>query len=189
MENKLNIRKSVLQCRKAITSQTYKKLSDKIQHLFLTSDLYRQSDSIMLYIPINNEPDTDRIISTAMKDGKVVLLPGIIDDEVYPVVYKKGMPLKHGKYNVKEPAQKEVFPVENIDTVIVPGVAFDRYGNRLGYGKAYYDRFLSKLDKHTIKVGLSFTICIVENLPVDPWDISLDVIITEIGFQTKEQGI
>lgn len=189
MENKLNIRKTVLQCRKTINSHAYRILSGKIQSFFLKSDLYHKSRSIMLYVPINNEPDTNKIVSIAQKDNKIILLPSIIDDKIYPAVYRIGMFLKDGKYNIKEPDQRELYPIENIDTVIVPGISFDHYGNRLGYGKGYYDRFLSRLDKHTIKVGLIFTKCIIESLPIDPWDIPVDVIISEAGFQTKEQRI
>jgi 5,10-methenyltetrahydrofolate synthetase len=157
MNKKSTIRSKILQYRKAISPQSYKKMSERLQSLFLQSELYKQSTSIMLYMAINNEPDTDKIISTALEQNKIVLLPCIEDEQLYPVIYKKNIPLKAGKYNIKEPLYKERYPLEDIDVVVVPGIAFDLYGNRIGYGKGYYDRFLTTLDKHTVKVGLSFT--------------------------------
>lgn len=141
----------------------------------------------MLYWAINNEPDTGKILSTALEDGKIVLLPSINGEELYPVIYKKDMPVQAGKYNIKEPVYKEGYPLENIDIVVVPAIAFDHYGYRIGYGKGYYDRFLKKLGTNTVTVGLSFSECVIEKLPTDGWDIPVDIIITEMGVQIKEQ--
>ncbi len=140
---------------------------------------------------IDKEPDTAGIIAKAFNDDKIVLLPYIESesDKIYPVVYTKDMPLKHGKYKIKEPVHPVFYPEKDIDAVIVPAIAFDRYGNRIGYGKGYYDRFLSSLNKNTIKVGFSFNRCVVDEIHSQEWDVPVDIIFTETGTRTKEQII
>jgi 5-formyltetrahydrofolate cyclo-ligase len=189
MDNKSAIRSNMLECRKAITPLSYKRLSNKIQRLFMQSKMYKKTHSIMLYMPVHNEPDTSMIISSALHDNKVVLLPSIKGESVCPVIYKKDMPLKHGKYKIKEPVHAEEYPVQDINVVIVPGVAFDPYGNRIGYGKGYYDKFLGGLSRQTVKAGFSFSRCIVDSVYTNTWDIPVDIIFTETGIKTKEQKV
>lgn len=179
----------MLECRKAISSLSYKRLSSRIQHLFMRSQVYKKTHALMLYLPVNNEPDTGRIILEAWNDNKTVLLPYIKGDSVYPVIYKKDMPLKYGTYKIKEPVHAEEYPVKDIGAVVVPGIAFDPYGNRIGYGKGYYDKFLSSLNKQTVKAGFSFNRCIIDKIYTDKWDIPVDMIFTETGIRTKEQKI
>jgi len=179
----------MLAWRKAINSAQYKILCYMIQSLFLRLTIYKESQSVMLYIPINNEPDTDEIISAAFRDNKIVLLPCIRDDSIVPVIYKKDMPLKYGRYHIKEPIEQEFYPAAGINVVVVPGVAFDRLGSRIGYGKGYYDRFLCSLDNKTIKVGFSFNGCIVDHIHKNERDIPVDMVLTETGVKTKERDV
>ncbi len=155
----------------------------------MQSPMYKKVHALMLYLPVNNEPDTGMVISDALNENKIVLLPYIKGDSVYPVIYKKNMPLKYGKYNIQEPVHAEEYPVEDIGAVVVPGIAFDPYGNRIGYGKGYYDKFLSSLSKQTVKAGFSFTRCIIDKIHTDKWDIPVDMIFTETGILTKEQKV
>ncbi len=177
----------MLECRKTMTSRDYEDLCGKMQSLFLQSSMYKKSRSIMFYLPVNNEPDTDLIMADAFKSKRIVLLPYIKDDRIYPVFYTKDMPLKRGRYKINEPENPEFFLDRCIDVVLVPGVAFDNCGNRIGYGKGYYDKFLSMLDKKTVKVGFSFNRCIVKSIGNNEWDIPVDFLFTETGLQTKEQ--
>ena len=189
MDNKAAIRSNMLECRRALSPLSYKRLSNKIQLLFVRSPLYKKTHALMLYWPVHNEPDTGRIIADAWRDRKVVLLPYIKGDRVFPAVYKKDMPLKHGKYNIKEPVHAEEYPVQDIDVVVVPGIAFDPGGNRIGYGKGYYDKFLNSLGKQTVKAGFSFNRCVIDTIYADKWDIPVDMVFTETGIQIKEQRI
>lgn len=143
----------------------------------------------MLYLSVNREPDTAAIITRALDDGKIVLLPYMAGDKIYPALYTSDTPLRHGKYSIKEPAHPVFYPEKSIDVVVVPGVAFDHDGNRIGYGKGYYDRFLYGLRRHTAKVGFSFNACMVDEIYKQEWDVPVDVIFTETGKRTKEHSI
>ncbi len=179
----------MLECRKTMDADDYRKLSKRVQSLFLQSAVYKESRTIMCYLPVSNEPDTTLVIADAFDSERTVLLPHMQGDHIYPVLYAKGMPLKRGRYGVQEPSGPEFLPDHRIDVVIVPGIAFDLHGNRIGYGKGYYDRFLCTLDKKTVKAGFSFKRCIVDTINNNDWDISVDMIVTETDILTKEQRV
>lgn len=73
-------------------------------------------------------------------------------------------------------------PIESLDAVIVPGVAFDHSGGRLGYGGGYYDRFLPKLRPDTVKIGVAYELQLIKQIPVEEHDVHLDRIVTETGI-------
>ncbi len=187
MDNKGAIRSSMLECRKAIPPSQYAHLSRQIQLLFLASDIYREARTLMLYVPVHNEPGTALIIARAWRDHKTVLLPSVRNGRVCPVYYPKDAPLKQGHHKVQEPVAAQEYAGNEIDVVVVPGIAFDPRGNRIGYGKGYYDKFLGELDQRTIKAGFSFNRCLVEGIHANTWDIPVDMIVTETGIQIKEQ--
>ncbi|MCL5277738.1 MAG: 5-formyltetrahydrofolate cyclo-ligase [Deltaproteobacteria bacterium] len=189
MNNKSVIRSSMLECRKTMDAGDYRESSTRVQALFLQSSLYKGSRSIMCYLSVNNEPDTAMVMADAFESGKIVLLPYMREDSIYPVLYRMDMPLKRGRYGIQEPAHPEFFLEKRIDVVIVPGIAFDFYGSRIGYGKGYYDRFLCTLDKKTIKAGFSFKRCVVDKIKNNKWDIPVDVVFTETDILTKEQRV
>ncbi len=179
----------MLECRKAIPLSEYERLSRQLQLLFLRSDVYQGARTLMLYWPVHNEPDTALIFTQAFRDQKTVLLPCVKHGQVFPVCYTIDMPLRKGAYNIQEPVQAQEYPADGIEVVVVPGVAFDPQGNRIGYGKGYYDKFLRNLNQRTIKAGFSFNRCLVEGIHTNTWDIPVDMIVTETGIQTKEQTL
>jgi 5-formyltetrahydrofolate cyclo-ligase len=98
--------------------------------------------------------------------------------------------LRDGFYGIKEPMEEYVRPTssEQLDLIIVPAVAYDRRGYRIGYGGGYYDRFLSSLDKDIVTIGIAFDIQIVGEVPVQPFDIPVDMVITESGIIKGEKS-
>ncbi len=130
----------------------------------------------MFYINFDTEVITEEMIKTALKMGKTVAIPRCLTKKRRIVPYKIGLdePLIRGPYGVREPASRMRVPVSRLDAVIVPGVAFDKKGNRLGRGKGYYDRFLASLPKRTFSVGLAFRQQILPSIPLLRHDISVD---------------
>ncbi len=88
--------------------------------------------------------------------------------------------LELGAFHIEEPTGDELTPVEEIELIIVPGVAFDRRGNRLGRGKGFYDRLLA--DSRASKIGVAYDFQIVEEIPAEPHDIKMDIVITNNGI-------
>ncbi len=180
---KKQIRESLLQKRELHTKT--EEDTNKIIEKLLSLPEIKKAKYILLYYPHRNEVNTLPLIKKFLKEGKNVLLPKVQGNNIIPIIFKDFSQLKEGYAGIKEPEGKPVSP-EKIDIVIVPGVAFDRKGHRLGYGKGYYDRFLSKTD--ALKIGLAYDFQIVENLPAEEHDVPLDLIITPTQIiQTKEE--
>ncbi len=143
----------------------------------LSTSEYRSADSVMLYCPLGGEADTSYIAEAAMADGKRVIYP-VTDGtsgRITPVLVDKNTEFKRGAFGIYEPSG-EVYDGE-IDIIIVPGVAFDRQGGRLGFGKGCYDAFLDSVG--ALKVGLCYNIQIIDALPTEPHDVNMDMIVTE----------
>lgn len=182
---KTKIRKLILQKRKNLPDKEWEKRSLIIQKKFLNAQYYKDAKSIFTYFHFDREVKTDLIIENALRDNKAVCVPKnnwenctITPSRIMSLEEVKASP-KSGK-PVPEPAIVRPYSESKIELVIVPGVVFDIYGNRIGMGKGFFDRFLSKLPKTSLKVALAFEFQIMKDrLPVDSWDIMVDILITE----------
>ena len=170
--NKENIRKELLSVRKSINNK--EELSTIIVNRILDLDIYQRSKVIALYNSFDNEVDTSYLIKKSLLE-KIVLLPRIENDKMIFVKINNDTKYQKSNIGVMEPIG-DVYSHE-IDLIIVPGVSFDKNLNRLGFGKGYYDRFLSNQDIY--KIGICFDKQLVNNLPVDNYDIKMDMVITE----------
>ena len=108
-----------------------------------------------------------------------MFLPCVRGDEIRPSRYTKGCRMISGAYNIKEPAGGAGCGIKSIGLVIVPGIAFDRRGNRIGFGKGFYDRFLKKLPESAVKAGVCLESQLVPSIPAGKHDIKMDYLITE----------
>jgi len=170
---KQRVREELLQKRRR-----YEKAEEdalKIKDRFLQLEEVQRANSILLYYPHKNEVNTLPIIEELLKTKKVVLLPKVKDHDIIPIQISDLSGLKRGYAGILEP-EGEAFPVEDIDIVVVPAVAYDLRGHRLGYGKGYYDRLLKRIKG--LKVGLAYDFQVVEKLPVESHDVPVDLIIT-----------
>ncbi len=142
---------------------------------------YRRATSVMLYAPIAGEVDCRPIAVAAWKDSKTVLLPRVTWESRQMVAVPVGSldhPTVTGRAGLREP-EGEPSPIEQIDLIIVPGLAYDRQGNRLGRGGGFYDRFLASPSLAAHTCGLAFAIQIVGELPVHPNDYPVKVLVTD----------
>jgi 5-formyltetrahydrofolate cyclo-ligase len=137
---------------------------------------------IMLYVPLPGELDTTPIAQAARRAGKTVLVPRVFWDRCTMIGVATGWPeerLAADDHGLRQPAGGQPWPVEDIDLIITPGLAFDRLGNRLGRGGGYYDRFLSQNRIRAVTCGLAFAEQIVEAMPVSQEDRRVDMIVTD----------
>lgn len=183
METKEQIRKQIIQIRNQMTSEEVAQKSSLIAQKVLKTPEYEEADNILLYADYRHEVMTREIFDDAVLRKKKVFFPKSNDDgtmDFYQVVSVKQ--LESGYKGIKEPMVDERYLyrfLRNEDTlIIVPGVAFDTKGYRVGYGKGFYDRFLQ--DKRQVTaMGLCFSNQVIEEIPHDVHDIRMDKIITE----------
>ena len=129
---------------------------------------------VMLYNALPDEVRTAYLIDR-WRDKKTIVLPTVVGDDIIPVALDSNTGFAVGDFNILEPQNK---PYEgSFDIIIVPGVAFDPQGNRMGRGKGYYDRFLVKYP-NVKKIGICFDFQLVESIPAEPHDIRMDEVIS-----------
>jgi 5-formyltetrahydrofolate cyclo-ligase len=182
---KANVRRELLAKRNSLARHQIYEWSKIIQANVINSSEFGTATIVGSYYPINSEVLTQDIIKTAL-DRKRVGLPKVVGGEIrfYEVAQADWQnQLQLGKYGIKEPINSEDIS-ELITLLIVPGTAFDMNGCRLGYGKGYYDRFISHLKQVGISVfiiGLAFDFQLIQEsaLPCTPQDERMDMIITD----------
>ena len=188
--DKKELRRLMLQKRSEITREELLKKSSAIVRLLLDSSEYQQAEQVLLYADYNNEVRTYEIYKDARQKGKKVAYPvssvinGIPTMEYYYISAIDE--LKAGYKGIMEP-DTGLLPekVENFEGIcIIPGVAFDKDRNRMGYGKGFYDRFLREHDK-LVKVALCMEVQLLEKIEADEYDVPMDIIITENGLKRE----
>lgn len=190
-EKKL-IRQAVLEKRGCLTPLEAAQKSEAICRAVVATRAFVSARFIMAYIDARNEVQTEGIIRQAWAEGKRVAVPVCMPQTHTLLVSELTSfgELRDGFYGIKEPMEEYVRPTssEQLDLIIVPAVAYDRRGYRIGYGGGYYDRFLSSLDKDIVTIGIAFDIQIVGEVPVQPFDIPVDMVITESGIIKGEKS-
>ena len=170
--NKDELRKLMINKRKDILNK--KELSTIIVDKLMNMDIYKKSRVIAIYNSLSSEVDTSYLINESLKE-KIVLLPRIINDKMVFIIINKDSLYEKSRIGVMEPIGNIYDGI--IDLIIVPGLAFDKNLNRLGFGMGYYDKYLSNNDIY--KIGLCFDEQIIESVPVNEFDIKMDMIITK----------
>lgn len=142
---------------------------------------FAAAETVLLYASFKSEVDTSGLVHLALESGKRVLLPRVAGPELVLHEIKGLEDLEKGAWGIPEPKSLcRQADVNEADVIIVPGVAFDESGGRLGYGKGFYDRLLSRLDRPIPLIALSFEAQMYNNrLPVSGHDVPMDFIITE----------
>ncbi len=136
---------------------------------------YKESDLVLTYIPIRDEVDTLKLIEQSFKDGKKVAAPKCEGDIINFYYINSLDELKKGYYGLMEPANNNIVSDFKNSICIVPGVAFDKENYRIGYGKGYYDRFLSTYNGPSI--GLTYKECICDKIDIEEHDMKVDKVI------------
>lgn len=174
MSCKSVLRREMIQKRKELFLKNGDEFVKKIREL----GCYKKANTVMLYMPIKGEADVTGLLC----DKKLFLTPVTEGENIYACPISGAW--RNGLFSVPEPKEKTVFDKTKIDLVIVPGVAFDKRGNRMGYGKGYYDRFLNGLD--ICKVGVCHSFQLMDTIPSEDHDIKMDIIVTEREVWSRE---
>lgn len=170
----------MLASRAALSQKQWRSLSDVIQHRFLTSRQYETSKMLMLYMATKGEVDTFGIFTSALETGKKVALPMVAGHQLSFHEVSGESDMQPGAYGIREPRPDcPVRQPHEADCILIPGVAFDLSGRRIGYGKGYYDRALHQLEGSGRLIGFCFEFQVVEEIVGEPHDVALDLIITE----------
>ncbi len=180
---KKDLRKEILKRLDSCSEEELREKSRIIIEKLLSLPLYKNSSFFMTYVSFAKEVDTFSLIERSLNLGKRVAVPYIVsvEGEMVPAIVKSLQDLEPGPWGILQPKKEklEVIQPQKLDFLIVPGVAFDRKGNRLGRGKGFYDRFLSHLPPSLPRISLVYSFQIVEEIPVDKHDLPVNLIITE----------
>jgi 5-formyltetrahydrofolate cyclo-ligase len=187
-ELKNSIRKVLRQKKEAMLPEERLEKSKRIcRHLMR---IIRNDETVMVYTSKEMEVNTKPLITALFRQKNPVVVPVIVREDVsLRLSYLRDFSaLVPSTFGVPEPIGSEIPALaEDIDTIVLPMLGFDRKGGRIGYGAGYYDRFLSK-HPDLRKIGIAYTCQEVENLPVDENDMPMDVIITEDGIVYPDGG-
>lgn len=142
----------------------------------------RDARTLLLYASTPEEVDTDAVAREAARRGIRTLYPrcGADSNLLYPCTVGSPKDLVPGRFGLREPpVESRPFPVTQIDIALIPGLAWDRSGSRLGRGGGFYDRLLATPDWRAVRCGFFFSVQEVSRVPTDSWDVSLDMVVTE----------
>lgn len=177
MESKKDIRKRVLDQRNLISNREWEEKSHCIYEKVVTHPFFLEADAIYCYVDYRREVGTRAIIEHAWKTGKKVAAPKVNGDWMEFYYMESFADLTEGFKGILEPKHKQLACDENV-LVIMPGAAFDAKCNRIGYGKGYYDKFLST-HPHYKTLAIAFELQMVDTIPADAYDVCPNIIITE----------
>lgn len=179
--DKASIRNIVLSRRNALSVEIRKIKDLKIKEKILALPEFRAAHKILLYASFRSEVDTLDLLKYCVDYGKIIVLPKVDrnNDELTLYRIEDMNEVVAGYMGIPEPQVHagRRMPVEEMDLIIVPGVAFDGHCNRLGYGKGFYDKLLTRGAK--AKIAIAYEEQIVEHIPSGPYDIKMDRIITD----------
>ena len=165
--------------RKQLTKDEIHEKSAKVYSALFSSEILQNAKTVMVYLASFNEVRTKMIIDTLLQSGIRVCAP-VTDTKnlsITPYYLEDTKNLIHGAFKIAEPTRDCEAKPEDIDAVLVPGIAFDKSGNRMGFGAGYYDRFLHSYDG--IKIGICYDFQLFDKIPKDSHDITMNYIISE----------
>jgi 5-formyltetrahydrofolate cyclo-ligase len=164
-----------------LTDVEYQKTAQQIEKRFFAWEPVRRAAVVMIYYAIKRETPTIGLITGLLARGRRVALPVCTADcnLIAKEIRSLGEIRPIGKLGLSEPGDEapEVAP-SLLELVVVPGVAFDRCGNRLGHGRGYYDRFFNSTGLQALKLGLAHDFQVIDRVPAAPWDVKMDALLT-----------
>lgn len=185
LEKKRIIRKQISAVRDSYQKAWLEKNSKTVSGHLAEWTHFQAARKIFGYLAFGNEVDIDEVLHSALMQGKDVYIPYIAaEDNIMRLVrFKSFDEIVTGRYGIRTIKDPEFLLCPNeIDLVLTPGLSFTKSGGRMGLGKGYYDRFLAQA-KAAIKIGVTLTPQIVENLPLESHDVMVDFLVTEEGIE------
>jgi 5-formyltetrahydrofolate cyclo-ligase len=183
---KKTLRQNLRQAIDAIPSEVLHERSLHACSRLMGTSAYSHAEVIMVFLSLPKEVDTTPLVLQAWRDRKRVLAPKVSWEQrrMLPIeVRSLSDNISEGAFGLREPAEGIPFPVENIDLVIVPGLGFDREGNRIGRGRGFYDHFLAHQGWRGVSCGLALEEQVVEHVPMGEQDKAVDMLVTDAAVR------
>ena len=174
--DKASLRKEIREKKRAMTEEQIVEASAKLAELFLASDLYRQARSVYGYLPYNQEVRTIPILERALRDGKRVAVPKVYGDTMNFIWMEELSAVSEGYASIPEPVADAPVADDPTALVLMPGLAFDPQGHRIGYGGGFYDKFLASEPEHPT-LALCYAFQMREQLETEEFDKNVDCVL------------
>lgn len=174
--NKQELRKAVREKKRAMTPQEIEKRSQLLLQQFVQTEAYQKAAAIYGYLPYNQEVRTVPILQRAIEDGKKVAVPKVYGDEMRFVYLDDLTQVAAGYAGIPEPIADAPVAEDKTALVLMPGLAFDMEGHRIGYGGGFYDKFLSNEPEHPT-VALCYDFQVFPKLDTEEFDIPVDLVL------------
>ncbi|MBO5837394.1 MAG: 5-formyltetrahydrofolate cyclo-ligase [Oscillospiraceae bacterium] len=171
--DKKELRRKIREMKRAMTAAQIEIASKKLGQMFLTSAQYQKAKTLYGYLPYNQEVRTEPILEQALQDGKRIAVPKIFGDEMRFIYLDDLSQVEVGYCGIPEPVNDGPEADDETALVLMPGIAFDKEGHRIGYGGGFYDKFLAKEPDHPT-VALCYDFQMVEFLETEEFDIPVD---------------
>ena len=181
---KQTLKQQIFEKRNSLPKEEIREKSIKIKNNLFSLKEFNVAKNIMLYVSFNTEADTQKIIKELLnKKEKTIVVPYVIkgDFKLHLSELKSFNELEPKTFGILEPKEMYIreFNPDKLDLVIVPGIAFDKKGHRIGYGYGYYDRFLKTIKKKAVKIGLAFDFQLIESIPEEEHDVPMNIVVTD----------
>ena len=173
---KPEVRRQMRRLLSQLTPDACAEWSHKALAMLEAHPAFARARTLLLYYSLPHEPDTHAFLD-AWSGRKRVLLPVVVGEELELREYAGPDCLAIGRFGIGEPQGPAFIDYGSIDVAIIPGLAFDPMGHRLGRGRGYYDRLLPRLSPHTLRIGLCFPLQVIEQVPTDEHDRRVDLLI------------
>lgn len=174
--NKKELRSQIRQLKRAMTEAQIEEKSRILGSLFAQSQLYRQADTIYGYLPYNQEVRTIPMLQQALLDGKRVAVPKVYGDEMRFIYLTDLTAVETGYAGIPEPIADGPVADDPAALVLMPGLAFDPAGHRIGYGGGFYDKFLASEPEHPT-LALCYDFQMLPHLQTEAFDIPVDCVL------------
>lgn len=187
--NKLELKKEMLNKRRSLSKDDVQNFGNIIFNKVINTLKVINSDVILCYVSFDNEVDTYKLINYFLSTNKKVGIPKVENNNIIFYYIDNLESLLPGKYGIMEPSAKTQVNIDDIKKalLIVPGTSFSFEGNRNGYGKGYYDRFIKKYRPKCL-IGLAYEFQVLESIYSEDYDQKLDIVITEENiYNTKKE--
>lgn len=175
--NKTQLRQRIRQRKRAMSREEVEDASRRLGELFAASEQYHQAETIYGYLPYNQEVRTVPMLERAIREGKRVAVPKVYGDEMrFIYITDFTRQIAAGYAGIPEPIADEPVAADPTALVLMPGLAFDSAGHRIGYGGGFYDKFLAKEPGHPT-VALCYGFQLLPELPAEEFDIPVDCVL------------
>lgn len=183
---KSDFREYITKKRDVLSLSDKKEKDNAIYEIIINGKEFIEAEVIFIYISFGKEVDTHNIIKYALKLGKKVCVPRVISrlNGMKALKISSLEELELSSYGILEPSDTaEEVKSQDMDLAIIPGLAFDLKGDRIGYGGGFYDRFFSNTNLDIKKIALAYQFQILDRIPIEDHDMAIDCIVTERGFK------